>query len=324
MRSPPPGSSSSCERRRENSTSTGPSGRAYPSASSVASAAAAFAAWWRAAKENSIPSTTARPSRISSRGSPKRRTSRPRRHERLELGRVLGDDRDLRRSSSSSAFARATFSMLPSSSRCTGAIAVMTPTCGRAISASARIWPGPRIPISVTTISVPASARQSVSGTPSSLLYPSSADTTFARCRRSAVRMSFVEVFPTEPVIATTRAAMRLRAARPIAAIAANASSGTSVAAAPRARAWSRYATPPPIATKRSPGPTRRESIWTPETVSASPSSLPRSSDRSSASSSGIRCALPARAAPRARLPGRRRGSCGRRTAVPAPRPCRR
>ncbi len=45
--------------------------------------------------------------------------------------------------SSSSAFARATFSMLPSSSRCAGAIAVMTPTSGRAIAASARDLTGP-------------------------------------------------------------------------------------------------------------------------------------------------------------------------------------
>ena len=52
--------------------------------------------------------------------------------------------------------------------------------------------------------------------------------------------MSFVEVFPTEPVIATTRALLFARTALPIAASAAKSSSGTSVAAAPRARASSR------------------------------------------------------------------------------------
>ena len=44
--------------------------------------------------------------------------------------------------SSSSAFARAMFSMLPSCSRCAGAIAVMTPTSGCAISARAPDLPG--------------------------------------------------------------------------------------------------------------------------------------------------------------------------------------
>ena len=49
--------------------------------------------------------------------------------------------------------------------------------------------------------------------------------------------MSFVVVLPYEPVMATTRAEERERTARPSAASAANASSGTSVAAAPRANA---------------------------------------------------------------------------------------
>ena len=52
--------------------------------------------------------------------------------------------------------------------------------------------------------------------------------------------MSFVEVFPTEPVIATIGTAIRSRIARPITASAAKASSGTSVAVAPFARASSR------------------------------------------------------------------------------------
>ena len=224
--------------------------------------------------------------------------------------------------SSSSAFARATFSMLPSSSRCTGAIAVTTATSGRATAASARIWPGPRIPISVTTTSVSGSIRHSVSGSPISLLKPASAATSRTCGRRSAARMSFVEVFPTEPVIATTRAALRSRTARPSAASASNASSGTSVAAAPCARASSRYASPPPTATKRSPAPARRDS--TPVTSSASPSRRPRPSERSSVSASGIRCVLPAGATRRARPRDRRTESCDRRTAAPARRPCRR
>ena len=54
--------------------------------------------------------------------------------------------------------------------------------------------------------------------------------------------MSFVDVFPVEPVIPTTRAELRSRTAPAIAARAAKASSGTSVAAAPGARASSRNA----------------------------------------------------------------------------------
>ena len=96
--------------------------------------------------------------------------------------------------------------------------------------------------------------------------------------------MSFVEVFPTEPVIATTRASLRARTALPSAASAAWASSGTSVAAAPRARASSRNASPPETATNRSPGRSRRESTLTPVTVSASLSSRPSESSRTSAS----------------------------------------
>ena len=49
--------------------------------------------------------------------------------------------------------------------------------------------------------------------------------------------MSFVDVFPIEPVMPTTRARLRSRTSPPIRPSAANASSGTSVAAAPRASA---------------------------------------------------------------------------------------
>ena len=72
--------------------------------------------------------------------------------------------------STSSAFARATFSTVSTSSRCTGPTFVITPTCGRANDASHAIWPRPRIPISVMQTSVSGSIRHSVSGTPSSLL----------------------------------------------------------------------------------------------------------------------------------------------------------
>ena len=56
--------------------------------------------------------------------------------------------------------------------------------------------------------------------------------------------MSFVEVLPIEPVIATKRAPLRSRTAPASAASAAKASSGTSVAAAPRAKACSTKSPP--------------------------------------------------------------------------------
>ena len=97
MRRPPPGSSTSWERQRENSTSTGSRGGSTPSASAAVSAAAAFATWWRAAnpKTTSRPRqrTCVRPSRTSASGAPKRRTSSPCGHERLQHRRVLGEDR---------------------------------------------------------------------------------------------------------------------------------------------------------------------------------------------------------------------------------------
>ena len=251
-------------------------------------------------------------------------------------------------SASSSAFARAMFSRLPSCSRCTGAIDVITPRSGRATLARSRIWPDPRIAISVTTTSVSGSIRQSVRGRPISLLKPAGAATVRRRVRRRAARMSFVDVFPTEPVIATMRASLRARTALPSAASAACAWSGTSAAAAPRARASSRNASPPETATNRSPGRIRRESTSTPVTASASPSSFPSESARTSASGSGIRCSSPLRppcaagnyrwvsAALPPTLPaswpsgrpspplGRRRERFDPRTPAPARLPCRR
>ena len=82
---------------------------------------------------------------------------------------------------------------------------------GCATAASAAIWPGPRIPSSVTTTSVSGSTRNSVSGRPISLLCPCTAATVRATGAQSAARMSFVEVLPTEPVIETTSAPLRPR-----------------------------------------------------------------------------------------------------------------
>ena len=71
-----------------------------------------------------------------------------------------------------SAFACATFSTVPSSSRCTGPMLVITPMSGRAIAHSSAIWPSPRIPISQTTTSVSGSIRVSVSGSADLVVVP--------------------------------------------------------------------------------------------------------------------------------------------------------
>ena len=70
-----------------------------------------------------------------------------------------------------SAFARATSSIVPTSSRCSGPMVVTSARSGRAIAQSSAICPRPRIPISVTSTSVSGSSRQTVSGRPISLFW---------------------------------------------------------------------------------------------------------------------------------------------------------
>ena len=193
-----------------------------------------------------------------------------------------------------SAFASATFSTVPSSSRCSGPMCGMTAMSGRAIALSAAICPSPRMPISVTRIFVSGSSRHTVSGRPISLLRLLSAQIVGACGAQSAPRMSFVEVFPAEPTTATTRAALFERTREASAASAASWSSGTSVAA-PRARAAATCSTPVLSATKRSPGPTSRESALIP-VIRASrppPSSLPSPRASISGHSSGITAGPP-------------------------------
>ena len=124
-------------------------------------------------------------------------------------------------------------STVPSSSRCTGPMLVITPTSGRAIAHSSAIWPRPRMPISQTTTSVSSRSASASAGGRSRCCARPSAATVVACGRHIAARMSFVDVLPVEPVMPTTRAELRARTALPSAASAENASSGTSVAAAP-------------------------------------------------------------------------------------------
>ena len=83
------------------------------------------------------------------------------------------------------------------------------------------------------------STRKSVCGTPISLFRFASLATVFLDGLQIEERMSLVDVLPAEPVIPTNRAELRLRTAAPSAPSAANKSSGTIVAAAPRASASS-------------------------------------------------------------------------------------
>ena len=130
---------------------------------------------------------------------------------------------------------------------------VITPTSGRAMRASSRICPWPRIAISTTTTSVSCSMSRSVSGTPISLLRLALVATVRATGRSSAARMSLVEVLPALPVMATTltparrrtSVARRCSAASPSSTTICDASPGrpaavaarTITAAAPAARA---------------------------------------------------------------------------------------
>ena len=153
---PPPGSGDSSPRQRESSTSTRPCGSGRPSACTASSAAAAFCAWCLAVNGNSSWSVSpprSKPTRLppSIRSndvtfcSPKRwisMSSRPR------YGSSSGSSGTTAvppagSAPTTSAFARATFSTVPSSSRCTGPMLVITPTSGRAIAHSSAICPEP-------------------------------------------------------------------------------------------------------------------------------------------------------------------------------------
>ena len=131
---------------------------------------------------------------------------------------------------------------------------------GCAIPQSSEIWPTPRIPISVIRTSVSGSRRHTVSGRPISLFRLFSAQIVDACGAHNAPRMSFVVVFPAEPTTATTCASLREtdEQARSRRALAPGRRGRASprLARAPRRRSR----TPVFSATKRSPGPTSRES----------------------------------------------------------------
>ena len=227
---------------------------------------------------------------------------------------------------SSSPFARATPSTIADELEVAGPDAVITPMSGRAIRAELRDLAEAAHPQLDEQTSVSGSSRQSVSGTPSSLLKLASAATVRACGAQSAARMSFVEVLPVEPVIPTTRAraavahAPRERGESGVRRRRARASPRR-----PRARASATKSAPPsPTATNRSPGPTRRESICTPVISSPAAALEPAAAERreprrrasgitrASAQRLARDLAVVERDASRRRSPGPARGPCPR------------
>ncbi len=128
-----------------------------------------------------------------------------------------------------SAFAAATASTVPSSSRWTGPIEVTQATSGGARAASSVIWPAPRMPISTTATWQPSASPIRNIGTPNSVLrLPGVPSTATPAARSMATRMSLVVVLPVAPVTPTTRAPLRSRAIRPAACSTASGSFVTS------------------------------------------------------------------------------------------------
>ncbi len=111
----------------------------------------------------------------------------------------------------SSALARVIAARLPARSRWVGCTLSTTPTSGRAISTSRAISPSAYMLISSTATWWVGSRRSRVIGRPVSLFrLPSFRRVRSERLRTSAT-ISFAIVLPVEPVMPTTRTALRLR-----------------------------------------------------------------------------------------------------------------
>ena len=154
----------SSSRSFENSTCSSSSGSGTPRRRAAATAQCGCS------RADAAPSSSSRTA--AARSGSTRSTMMSRAVEvRLEQ-RLVRDDRDTagRQRRDQLRLRRATFSIVSTSSRCTGPTFVITPMSGLANDASYAIWPSPRIPSSAMQISVSGSSRASVSGTPSSLL----------------------------------------------------------------------------------------------------------------------------------------------------------
>ncbi len=146
--------------------------------------------------------------------------------------------------STSSPFALATTSFEPNSPMCALPTFSTTPIRGRAIWQSWAMWPTPRAEFSSTRYRVPAVARSTVYGWPSSLLNDPGGATVGPSRDRSWASRSLVEVFPEEPVTpTTTRPGSRSSTACASSASAAS-TSGTTTAGTQTGRAASTAAAP--------------------------------------------------------------------------------
>ena len=197
--SPPPASGTSSPRQRENSTSTR-CGRGRPSASSAASAAAGVG---RVVLRREVEARRRRRRRGC--GVLEPRAGVLAEADDLDVLALDAETRPARSPCHRAAAPRSARSWRAARRRASrparGARARRSsrrPRSGRAIAQRSAIWPKPRIASSTMQTSVSGSSRQSVSGTPISLLKFASVATSRGR-PASAARMSFVEVFPVEP-----------------------------------------------------------------------------------------------------------------------------
>ena len=107
----------------------------------------------------------------------------------------------------SSDFAFAIPSAPPTNSPCASPTLVTTPISGNAMSHRRLISPKPRIPISNVSASHSSGAFKMVTGTPMSLFNDLSAEKELGNpAFNTAATKFFVDVFPAEPVMPTTRA----------------------------------------------------------------------------------------------------------------------
>src|SRR3954471_6798415 len=219
----PPGSSTRWPLRSDSATSIAPRG-STPTARAAANAAIALRRRWAGAKGSSSPPTEA-----TSPPSPKVTIVTSSRRWGASSGSPAGSTAvpPGGRPATSSAFAAATASTVPISSRWTGPTETITPTSGSAISASSAIWPAPRMPISSTRTSVSPGASKTVSGNPMSVLRFWRVATVRRWGRSMPNRMSLVDVLPVDPVMPITFA---LSARRQAVESAWSARSGSSAA----------------------------------------------------------------------------------------------
>ena len=224
-----------------------------------------------------------------------------------------------------SAFALATFSTVPSSSRWTGPMLVITPTSGRATSHSSAIWPSPRMPISRRR--PPCRARSGERQRQTDLVVVPALRRDRARVRAAQRRQDVLRRrLPGGAGDPDDAGRLRERTAP---AEGRERREGVVGLERRRGSARERVRTksePVPTATKRSPSSISRESIRRPVASSVQGARSSRRGELLDLVERERDHAVAPRslAGPRGRLRGRRRELFGRRTPDPARGPCRR